>query len=176
MVRQQGRTLAVEAKWTEPRYDTVSEWLKKGSYLQNRKDVLTGWLDLLQKHALHELLIEDFYGAVYQMVHRAASACQAGSNPKLVYLVFKPSPDSRTANIQTICDDLTHLWSLLGSPSTFPFYLVEIPLLPMTTFDAIASLPKGKAETARPVRAALSSNNPLFSFERYCVTRVGTKS
>ncbi len=176
MVRQQGHALAIEAKWTEPRYDTVSKWLQKGSNLQNRKDVLTGWLELLQKHALHELLIEDFSAAVYQMVHRAASACAAGSKPQLAYLVFKPSHDPRTANIQTISDDLTHLWSLLGSPQGFPFYVVELSLSPTAAFKAIKPKEIGKDGTAMQVRAALSGNDPLFSFERYRVTRVGTKS
>jgi len=166
MVRQQGCALAIEAKWTEPRYDTVSKWLKKGSNLQNRKDVLTGWLGLLQKHAMHELHIEDFSGAIYQMVHRAASACAVGEKPKLAYLVFKPSPDPRTAVIQTIRDDLTHLWNLLGCPKGFPFYVVELSLSPTAAFDAIASLPKGKEATDETVRGALF-NVQLFDFSEY---------
>ncbi|MGA2226527.1 MAG: hypothetical protein ABSH41_18985 [Syntrophobacteraceae bacterium] len=176
MVRQQGCALAVEAKWTEPRYDTVSKWLMKGSNPQNRKDVLNGWLDLLQKHALRELLIEDFSAAIYQMVHRAASACAAESKPKLAYLVFKPSPDPRAADTQTICADLAHLWSLLGSPQGFHFYVVELSLSPTAAFKPIKPKEIGKHGTAMQVRAALSGNNRLFSFEKYSVTRVGTKA
>jgi len=93
------------------------------------------------------------------MVHRAASACEAGGDPQLAYLVFKPSPDTRTADMQTIHDDLTHLWSLLGDPKRFPFYLVEVHLSPTAAFDAIALLPKEATDEA--VRGALC-NEPLF--------------
>ncbi|MEI7828001.1 MAG: hypothetical protein WCI87_09485 [Euryarchaeota archaeon] len=169
-------SLAVEAKWTEPRYTTVGEWLEKGSNPHNRSDVLNGWLILLQKHAMHELRIEDFSGAVYQMVHRAASSCAAGKMPKLAYLVFKPSPDPKTADIQTIRSDLKYMWTLLGRPGEFPFYLIEVQLSPTAVFDAIASLPKGNESTAQQVSTALLGSDRLFSFEKYCMTRVGDKS
>lgn len=166
MVVSSKSSLAVEAKWTEPRYETVGEWLKKGANPRNRRDVLTGWLGLLQKHSQRPLNIGDFSDVVYQMVHRAASACEAGGNPQLAYLVFKPSPDVRTADMQTIHDDLTHLWSLLGNPKGFPFYLVEVHLSPTAAFDAIASLPKGNEATDEAVRGALCKE-PLFDFSEY---------
>jgi hypothetical protein len=159
-------SLAVEAKWTEPRYDPVREWLEKGPNPLNRRDVLTGWLELLQKHSQRPLNIGDFSDIVYQMVHRAASACKAGGNPQLAYLVFKPSADPRTADMQTIYNDLTHLWNLLGNPKKFSFYLVEVHLSPTAAFDAIASLPKGNEATNEAVRDALC-NEPLFNFSEY---------
>jgi len=166
MVISGNSSLAVEAKWTEPRYEMIGEWLKKGTNPLNRRDVLTGWLNLLQKHAECTLHAEDFACAVYQMVHRAASACAVASNPKLAYLLFKPSLDPRTANMRTIHDDLTHLWSLLGNPQGFPFYVVEVLLSPMAAFDAIASLPKGNEATGEDVRGALC-NEQLFVFSEY---------
>lgn len=169
-------SLAVEAKWTERRYETVGKWLEKGSDKLNRRDVLTGWLDLLQKHAQHTLHLADFSDAVYQMVHRAASACSAGRDPRMAYIVFEPSPDPKTESMQTIRDDLTHLWNLLGNPKGFPFYLVEVQLSPTDEFDAIAPLPKGHNETARQVSAALLRSARLFNFGKYLVQRVGGKS
>ncbi|MCX6832565.1 MAG: hypothetical protein NT028_10645 [candidate division Zixibacteria bacterium] len=168
-------SLAVEVKWTEPRYDTVGKWLTKGPNPLNRCKVLTGWLGLLQKHAMHELYIEDFSGAVYQMVHRAASACAVGKMPRLAYLVFKPSPDPRTADIQTIHKDLTNLWSLLGNPKGFPFYLVEVHLSPTAAYKAIESLPKRDKATAEQVKAALFGSDRLFKFGKYHLTKVGAK-
>jgi hypothetical protein len=168
-------SLAAEAKWTEPRYDTVGKWLTKGPNPLNRRKVLTDWLGLLQKHAMHELHIEDFSEAVYQIVHRAASACAAGKMPKLAYLVFKPSPDPKTAGIPKLHDDLTHLWNLLGSPKGFPFYLVEVRLSPTPAFKAIESLPKRDKATAQQVSDALFGSDRLFNFEKYRVTRVGAK-
>jgi hypothetical protein len=166
MVISRESSFAVEAKWTEPRYETVGEWLKKGSNPLNRHDVLTGWLGLLQKHSQRPLNVGDFSDIVYQMVHRAASACEAGGNPRLAYLVFKPSPDPRTADIQIIHDDLTHLWNLLGTPKRFPFYSIEVQLFPTAEFDTIASLPKGNEATREAVRDALC-NEPLFDFSEY---------
>ena len=87
-------------------------------------------------------------------------------NPQLAYLVFKPSPDPRTADMKTLHDDLTHLWNLLGNPKRFPFYLVEVQLSPTAAFDAIASLPKGNKATNEAVRDALC-NEPLFDFSEY---------
>ena len=167
--------LAIEAKWTEPRYDTVDKWLKKGAKPLNRRKVLKGWLSLLQKYAQHTLQPEDFSDAVYQMVHRAASACAKGKIPSLAYLVFKLSPDKKPAAIPKLRDDLTHLWDLLGNPEGFPFYLVEVQLSPTPAFEAIASLPKRNKVTAEQVKGALLRSDPLFYFEKYCLTRVGAK-
>jgi hypothetical protein len=173
MVMSGESALAIEAKWTEPRYDTVDKWLKKGTKPHNRQDVLTGWLSLLQEHAMRELHIEDFSETVYQMVHRAASACKAGKMPRLAYLVFTPSRDKKTAAISKLLNDLTHLWNLLGNPERFPFYLVEVPLSSTPAFEKIAPLPKGHKETVPPVKAALSGSARLFKFESYLLTRVG---
>lgn len=166
-------SLAVEGKWTEPRYDTVGKWLGNGPNPSNRRDVLTGWLGLLQEHAPRELRLADFSDAVYQMVHRAASACAVGSEPRMAYVVFDPSPDPDPMRIPELRGDLAHLWSLLGDPKGFPFYLVEVRLSPMAPFDGIASMPKGHIATARSVMAALSGAKRLFSFEKYVVTKVG---
>lgn len=176
MVISAEASLAVEAKWTESRYETVGKWLEKGSDQLNRHGVLIGWLGLLQKHAQHTLHLADFSGAVYQMVHRAASACSAGGHPRMAYIVFEPSPDPKTAGMPTIRDDLTHLWSLLGKPKGFPFYLVEVQLSPTAEFDAIAPLLKGNNATAQQVSAALLRSARLFDFEKYLVKRVGGKS
>ncbi|MBM3860568.1 MAG: hypothetical protein FJ395_13080 [Verrucomicrobia bacterium] len=162
-----GGSLAVEAKWTEPRYKTVSEWLVEGENIQNRRDVLTGWLGLLQRHVQHPLRLEDFTAAVYQMVHRAASASAAGRNPQVAYLVFKPSPDPKTASIEQIQADLEHLRGLLGNPRTLPFHLIEVTLLPTVAFNAIEPLPKKSSATAEKVRSALLASTPLFHFEKY---------
>jgi hypothetical protein len=75
MAKGNGATLAIEFKWTEPRYKTVAEWLGKDGGSVNKRAVLEGWLDLLRPHAKKDLRAEAFSGVVYQMLHRAASAC-----------------------------------------------------------------------------------------------------
>lgn len=172
MVLSETSSVAMEMKWTEPRYPTVGKWLSNGLGSQNYNNVLQGWLSLLQKHSRNHLKLADFSTAIYQMVHRAASACEAGADPRLAYVLFEPSPDSKTPPAQTIFDDLSHLWSLLGEPADFPFYLVKIPLFGTGAFDSLIKLPKGN-ETGVKVRTALYGNNPLFIFKNYSVEKIG---
>ncbi len=172
-VRDGNNTLAIEAKWTEPRYITVEEWLKPEEssptteMTNNREQVMQGWLQLFEPFAgrkpLHR---EDFFPAVYQMVHRAASACASSSSPRLAYFVFKPSLDTRSADVEIIRQDLNLLHQLLGSPATFPFYLIEIGLNPTAAFASLQNLKKGQIDTATQVKAKLfgQSQTRLFDF------------
>ncbi len=157
--------LAIEAKWTEPRYDTVGKWLTKGENRDNRQAVVTGWLGLLKEHASSELQVEDLKkkDVVYQMVHRAASACKAGTRPKLAYLVFKLSSDPKSTSAQAIKKDLAFLWQQLGSPAGFPFYLIEVKMSLTDSFDKIKELGKRDAGTPGKVKEALLQTR-LFDF------------
>jgi hypothetical protein len=169
MLTEGSRAIAVEAKWTEPRYSEVGEWVNQvregvnhDNDAQNRGDVMKGWLSLLQPYASKKLCLEDFSHAVYQMVHRAASACHAGRLPTLVYLQFSPLP-SGCALESRVMDDLRYLHSLLGTPAGFPFWLVKVEAKPNPAFERIRKLPKGSPNTADAVRAALLGE-PLFDF------------
>jgi hypothetical protein len=165
---------AIEAKWTEPRYDNIAGWLKKGDTAQegrdvlnsgpapNRRDVLNGWLSLLQHRVTGRLNADDFSSAVYQMVHRAASACAAGRLPTLIYVQFCPLPDGSPVE-SGLMGDLCRLQSLLGSAANFPFWLAKVEARPSRAFERVRSLPKGVKETADAVRAALRGE-PLFTF------------
>lgn len=181
MVIAGSSSLAVEAKWTEPRYKTVGEWLDEDTKpadpndISNHKKVLSGWLEWLQTQATRTLNTDDFHGAIYQMVHRAASACAVGKKPALAYMVFKDTsqpPDPRTASVQDILADLTTLWTLLGSPKNFPFYVVEMPLTPTPVFNTIHILTKGRSTTSQQVTDKLTGTAPLFNFGKYSVTKV----
>jgi hypothetical protein len=121
-----------------------------------------GWLSLLQNHISKTLKIEDFSSAVYQMIHRAASACKVGKNPTLVYLQFCPRADGNPV-VSSLIDDLRHLHSLLGSPIDFPFWLAKVTAKPTPAFEKIKNLPKGVVQTSEAVRAALRAE-PLFDF------------
>ncbi len=163
MVRWQADTLAIETKWTEPRYETVAEWTRQGMTPGNREQVMRGWLDLLQPHVASVLNPDDFSGAVYQMIHRAASACYNAEQPRLAYLHFIPDPSGQGATSAQYQSDLEHLQVLLGNPTRFSFHLIEVEIRPTVAFERIKSLPRASAETAYTVRAALE-NGPLFEF------------
>ncbi len=162
MVRCQGDTMAIEAKWTEPRYETVEDRNRREN-TENRRQVIRGWLDLLQPHTASILHVDDFAGAVYQMVHRAASACYKSERPRLAYLHFTPDPSGKGATSAQYQADLEHLQELLGNPARFSFYLIEVEIRPTAVFEQIKNLRKDSAETARSVCAALQ-NGPLFEF------------
>jgi len=171
MVMAEGRSLAIEVKWTEPRYKTVSSWLGKHTEVSNRVDVLNGWIQLLRSHSKRPLDVEGVSGVVYQMLHRAASACVA-EHPRLAYLLFHPSNRTDSASSEQIRRDLQHLHVVLGHPETFPFYIVDLQAIPTAAFHAIARLPRGESSTAIQVQAALGNEDPLFSFSEPVLTRI----
>ncbi len=164
MVFSADNALALEVKWSEPRYGTVRDWIRQGRSPENRRKVMTGWLELLQPQAARPLRLEDFSDAVYQMVHRAASACAQGKRPQLAYLQFTPLPDGQKADSEQNYTDLTDLHRLLGHPSGFPFHLIEVQVMPTDAFRSIERLPKGSSKTAEAVTAALLGAS-LFKFE-----------
>lgn len=185
MVLSPVSALALEAKWTEPRYETVSVRLKNrvAKLIRNDPDnavrhdaaqraVIKGWLSLLQRHSSQPIELEDVGEAVYQIVHRAASACASSRSPSLAYLHFNPSPARGTATRAQYRADLRHLHQLLGSPHNFPFYFVEVPLQPTVAFREIESLPKGRLDTDRKIRDAISSTR-LFEFGDPRVDKIG---
>lgn len=162
--------LAIEAKWTEPRNETVAARLgRRDSRGQGSEEFVRGWLDLIQPHATKTLRLEDFSDCVYQVVHRAASACGAAATPALLYLVFSTEGGPRK---HFYLDDLTLVYQALGQPARFPFLIAHVELKPTAAFKAIERLKKGEAATGRRVRQALLSDI-LFEFGAPTVTAIG---
>lgn len=162
--------LAFEAKWTESKYPLVKKWLLETKDLQNKRDVLQGWIDYIQPFVDVDLSIEKMEDTVYQMVHRAASACSQGKEPGLVYLQFTESY-SRPGK-SYIESDLRSFRNILGVPKGFPFYFVEILLGPVKEFEAFRQLKKGTKETDEVVRASINNGERLFTFPEYRITTI----
>lgn len=175
MVLADRLSVSVESKWTEPIGDTVGDWGKSVDEV-NGPLVLEGWLQLLRRAGTQDLAKDSFRQAINQMIHRAASACQASENPNLVYLLFRPSFDRQTASQQQVRDELAHLWRLLGRPSTFKFWLVTINLSFTEKYRRIFGLPKQSQETATTVKDALGSTERLFYFGNPVIERIGTET
>ncbi len=176
MVISNGRALAIEAKWTENMYDNVEEWLKKGNGGENRKAVLNGWLECLQRIAPHRLLkADEFNDATYQMVHRAASAVEAArraqvENSAMLYLLFSRS---HCASATRVKKAMEHLWGLLGNPPKLPFYLVEVAMSYESAYGRMERLPKKTQATADQIRGALQGDSALFSFKQSVIQITG---
>jgi hypothetical protein len=172
MLRGRGETLAMEAKWTEPRYDTVAVWSDTGKSPNNKEKVLRGWFDLIQPHTSRILDIHDFSAAVYQMVHRAASAYFTSEHPRLAYLHFIPDPSGMGATSEQYQSDLEDLKDLIGNPKSFSFYLIDVEIKPTSAFEQIMNLPKASFDTAKLVRTALSDTT-LYEFTDVHLQAIG---
>lgn len=166
------RACAVEAKWTEPPYPTVKDWLVAARGSINRSKVLDGWLALLRPYASRELHADDFSDVAYQVVHRAASACAVTGSPSCSYLLFTPRPGGSPAGVDLLQGTLEVFASALGRPTGFPLRLIVVEARPTPAFEHIRALPKGEAATEQAVRRALLGE-PIFSFPEYRVHNVG---
>lgn len=177
--------VAIEAKWTEQRYETVAARLKRRvprDEPDNSEDALaedrrvqeravSAWLDKLNRHAATSLSLAAVDGVVYQVLHRAASACAIGAEPRLVYLHFHANDQAAGATAEDYRQDLEKLYAAMGRPPHVRFYVADQQIAPLGTFTRIAPLPKGHAATAAAVKAALLGP-PLFEFGKCEVVSV----
>jgi hypothetical protein len=113
----------------------------------------------------------NFSDAVYQLVHRAASACARCDRPKLAYLRFTPCPDGVPQGHEDYHADLAHLHALLGRPSRFSFYSIEVPLTPTPAFQSLRRESKASVRMARGVCESLLEER-LFQFGRPMIRTV----
>jgi len=66
--------IGFEAKSTEPRYQTVQDWLQQSGRITNRTAVLSHWKDLIRRRT--GTVVDEELGAIpYQLIHRVASVC-----------------------------------------------------------------------------------------------------
>jgi hypothetical protein len=158
---------AVEAKWTESRYETVTEYFRNNKTVTPPRVIVSSWLEHFKPYTTHELRFDDFQDVVYQVLHRAASACAIATKqkrrPELVYLHFHPSPLKSTATTELYVSDLAKLYDCLGSPAGLTFRVVEMPLYPTPAFEAIKDLNKSSPASSKVVVEALC-RGPLFTF------------
>jgi hypothetical protein len=113
MISGNNLIVAVEAKFSESDYETVRQWLRK-SQADNRRLVLQGWLDLINRVTGSQLDYSHVLDLPYQAVHRAASACfplawEPGVSRVMVYQVFT-DPAVQTPKI---AQDLAALGNLI---------------------------------------------------------------
>jgi len=177
LIISDSNTWAVEAKWTEPRYETVAQRVSKPESDGADPNVtVEGWLKHLNRFSAQPLQVEDVKDVVYQVLHRAASACAVASahacTPQLIYLHFHPSKRTNSATTDEYVSDLRHLHLLLGRPANLKFTVVEVPLQPTKAFEIVKDLDKRSRDTSVHVSAALRQG-PLFTFGTPTTTRIG---
>jgi hypothetical protein len=100
MIIDSSKSIAIEAKNTESKYETVKKWLGNSV---NKRNVLIGWLGLINSKLTLSITSEDISEVPYQMIHRLASACSvADKEPVLLYLYFGNSQKMREYYIKNL--------------------------------------------------------------------------
>jgi hypothetical protein len=156
MILTPDAAVAVEAKFREPRYESVESWLGKGG--SNREEVLGGWLELINRVARSPLDTDDVKELPYQLVHRAASACYPKRRtPIVVYLLFGESPDGHYRV------DLAALERKVDAPEVFRAVGITCPAVGRKPWnELVARWEDGERNMAHAVRPILASG--VFTF------------
>lgn len=124
MILADGLVMAVEAKHTEPKYESVETWLGDPPS-ENKNKVLTGWLELINNATSSSLKIDDVLPITYQCIHRTASACMPMKEKNGVkrYIVYQYFID-KDKHTDLYEDDLTMLRELTANSNLTPALLV----------------------------------------------------
>lgn len=150
--------VAIEAKFTEPRYESVETWLA-AARTTNRREVFEGWIRAIEAGTEAELDSEVVRGLPYQLIHRTASVCCVSRrNRVVVYQVFGDSPGPYYA------EDLRRLASALPARDCVSFYVVASAFRPTPTYAQLAARwDAGERAIGADVRDALVAG-PLLEF------------
>lgn len=167
MLLTDNQAVAVEAKYTEPPYQTVAEWLGSPPS-SNKQQVLEGWLKLIESATGIQLTVGCVGNCTYQMIHRTASACfPTGKTMRsVVYQYFDLAPINLANNHQVSYyqGQLRNLTTLLHRPKQLRFYLVVCPLHKTPQFLSLeAQWLAGKRKLSAQVKRELIAGS-LFTF------------
>ncbi|GAA4441181.1 DUF6946 family protein [Bremerella cremea] len=165
MLQNAEQSLAIEAKWTESMYETVENWLT-GAKGENKSKVLQGWFTQLR----HYSFPVDYQKLIYQMVHRAASAAEAGASPGMAYFLFEVEGFSSGASQDAIQYELKRLRTFL--PASFRLHTVKVHLEPAKAYETIRGLEPGDKKTSESIVSRLQRKAKLFTLKHYNVTSV----
>jgi len=148
--------LAIEAKYTEPEYETVRSWLRD-PVEPNRAAVLEGWLGLLGRVAARPITTPEVLDLPYQLIHRAASACSPDREHRaMAYLTFGETAPHYSKHVSTLA-------AILG-PASLSMLVLSCPITKLPSFVTLERRwDRGERKLADAVRAALIGGPP-FSF------------
>lgn len=157
MIRTSDGLIAVEAKYTEPEYESVGEWLGDDP-TPNRLEVLNGWLEMIGSFVKTTIAPQEVAELPYQLVHRTASACSGnGGTAAVVYLVFGDAADKYATSLGSLA-------CRLGAASQIRIVLLACPVWKL---DKQLELERrwiaGDRDLAPTVRQSLNAG-PLFQF------------
>jgi hypothetical protein len=158
---------AIEAKWNEPTYPKVVDWLSRGRDRNNRARVLDYWLDSIKSFGNPAIDHRAYDDVVYQAIHRTAAACIAARKHRcsatVGYLVFgddraKPTIDSVKSTVERLVDVIKP-----GPTLVIKAIHVGMQTLPMHATLAADLARMGRDEGARQSKQQLRART-LFDF------------
>ncbi len=156
--------VAVEGKWTEPRYERVARWQTKGS-AEHRKIVLQHWLACIEPFACDKPGVDAVSQAIYQMVHRTASACVAAGSKRTACVVYQCFGESDEPKHRVESD--LKLWKKIIRPSErLRFFVLDVRLKRTGRFQELNTYNRaccGRADFANQLRDELVADS-LFEF------------
>jgi hypothetical protein len=161
MLHSPSKAVAIEGKYTEPRYNTVSEWLGAAPS-DNRTKVLDGWLRVINGATGAILQIPDVLGCTYQLIHRTASVCELPNKDSraVVYQCF----DASDAQCEYYLYQLSCLSALINKPEHLTFHLVCVGLEKTQEYvDLQTAWDAGQRNLSSEVRQGLLSNGLIKS-------------
>lgn len=147
------QAIAIEAKSTEPAYQTVDAWLGGRGEDSNRGRVLRGWLGVIREAAGVALTPADVADVTYQLIHRTASACHVRAEWRaVVYQGF----GLRTPEREAYVEQIRRLYALLGRPPQLRFFVFDCPIHPTAAYaDLRTRWAAGERHLAGAVRDGL---------------------
>ena len=149
MLEWDDTVVTIEAKYTEPPYQTVRKWLGVGN--SNKRLVLEGWRELISHAAVRSIRPDDVLNLSYQLIHRCASACHLDARTRyVVYVLFDDG--SRKLNEDYYLDQFKSIDYLLGHSPGLKLALIRIPFRPK---PAYLDLQKEWTGGGRSLRAAV---------------------
>jgi hypothetical protein len=163
MVVAASSAVAVEAKYTEPPYETVREWLGE-PVRPNRKLVLEGWLELIRGANRSGVSADGVSDLPYQLIHRTASVCSVQRPVRaVVYQVF----GSDAEMLRYYRDALQNLSELLGKPKNLGLHVLHCPVACLPDHAVLAERWRHGTPVGDDVRRGLLTES-LFAFSGSC--------
>lgn len=133
MIKFENTNVAIEGKFTEDLYETITKWLKSKSQSSQKAKVLEGWYSYIKNFCDFDENKKDNINdnVVYQFLHRTASACYKAKNPILIYQLFYDAFDEESRNHQLeVATKLKEFaYEYLKFKDTLRFYVVFTPIL-----------------------------------------------
>jgi hypothetical protein len=150
--------VAVEAKFTEPRYESVATWLSP-TPTTNRADVLEGWIRAIEAATARPVDRDLLRSLPYQLIHRTASVCCVRRQRRIVvYQIFGEPPEPYYE------EDLRALARAIGDSRHVEFFVVHTSFSPESAHERLlADWDAGERHMDADVRKALIAG-PLLKF------------